>query len=90
MASSEDTKSGRPWPPQTGSAPKPPVSTFFGFSPTHRHKKTGGLYQLMDVVIDATNNRDGQKVAIYRNSLGVKFVREVTEFMDGRFEEVVL
>jgi hypothetical protein len=72
------------------SARKSPEPTYRGFSPTHRHRKTGGLYQLLDVVIDATNNRDGQKVAIYRNSLGVKFVREVEEFMDGRFEEVVL
>jgi hypothetical protein len=65
-------------------------STFVGFSPTHRHKKTGGLYQLLDIVIDATDGREGRLVSFYKNPLGIKFIQDVEEFMDGRFEEVVL
>jgi hypothetical protein len=89
MASSEDNKSGRPWPPQTGSALKPPVSTFLGFSPTHRHKVTGSLFQLLDVIADITDDRKGSKVVLIRNSLGSKYVREVSEFQD-RYEDIVI
>lgn len=64
-----------------------------------RHKKTGNQYIVMDVAIDCTNSRDGTATVIYsqfrpRNvrpsneSIG-PFVRELSEFCDGRFELVL-
>jgi hypothetical protein len=60
------------------------------FTPTHVHKKSGVMYQILDVVIDATNSREGGKIVLYRNSLGVKFARDSGEFFDGRFEGIIL
>src|SRR6059058_4390053 len=86
-----DNKSGRPSPPKTGSGVKPPApapATFRGFSPTHRSRNTGTLFQVLDVVEDLTHSRKGKKMVVFRTSLGVKYVRDADEFMDGRYEEV--
>lgn len=49
------------------------------------HLKTKQEYTLHGIVIDATNSTDGRRMALYSNSDGVFFVREITEFME-KFE----
>ena len=58
------------------------------FKANYRHKKTGGLYQTLDVVTNGTNGEaDGQKMVLYTNGMK-SFVREYSEFFDGRFERI--
>lgn len=44
------------------------------------HRKTGNTYYLNAKAIDATNERDGTEVMVYRNTDGQVFVRELQEF----------
>jgi hypothetical protein len=58
--------------------------------PLFRNKKTGNLYVIEAIAIDATNERDGNQVVVYhpvgnRNDV---FVRDEAEFKE-KFEEVV-
>lgn len=57
----------------------------------YRHLKTGNLYELMHIAIDATNARNGTLIAIYRPyhvELHSKiYVRDWIEFIE-KFEEV--
>lgn len=58
------------------------------FVANYRHVKTGGLYQTLDVVINGTNGENnGQKMVLYTNGRH-SFVREYSEFFDGRFERL--
>jgi len=55
------------------------------------HKKTGHLYYVGYIAIDATNSRDGQEVVIYRRLDGEIFnvqwfCRELNEFKE-KFKE---
>lgn len=50
------------------------------------HKKTGNYYELLyDNAVDATNERGGIIVVVYRNQEGQIFVREKNEFFE-KFE----
>jgi hypothetical protein len=49
---------------------------------TVKHIKTGKLYTLHGIVIDATNTTDGRRMALYSNSDNIFFVREISEFME--------
>jgi hypothetical protein len=53
--------------------------------PTHRHLKSGNLYQ---VISHGVMKADLTPVVIYRNRSGQTWVRPRTEFNDGRFEEL--
>ncbi len=55
-----------------------------------RHMKSGVLYHVVDLGLDCTNSRDGTRVVIYRNYVGVlnqTFVRELNEFRE-KFEKL--
>ena len=43
------------------------------------HIKTGHIYAVLGIAIDATNDRDGQLVVIYSRE-GKLFIRELEEF----------
>ena len=51
-----------------------------------KHLKTGHIYRVIKVVINSTNDRNGQKMVEYRVSRPAKsetvFVREISEFQD--------
>ena len=52
-----------------------------------RHKKSGGLYVVLDdeIRIEATNSRG----VLYKSLMdGTKWVRPYSEFHDGRFEKL--
>lgn len=52
----------------------------------YRHKKTGGVYK---VIMFATIEATMQSAVIYEpvgHDLGRRWVRPLSEFMDGRFE----
>lgn len=59
---------------------------------TYRHKKSGRLYTAAALVINCTNDQDGQKMVLYQaahQTLTPKlFAREITEFLE-KFEPVV-
>jgi hypothetical protein len=59
-----------------------------GWRPTHRHVKSGGLYQATGTRINATNTASGQIMVDYQDERGQKFCREQHEFEDGRFEAI--
>lgn len=44
------------------------------------HTKTGNRYIIVDEVVDATNERDGLVVVLYKNESGRMFVRDKDEF----------
>ena len=50
----------------------------------YKHKKTGNIYEIVDIVIDATNSRVGQKMVLYKNNKKL-YIREVEEFNE-KFE----
>ena len=60
------------------------------------HVKTQNLYVIKTVAIDATNSRDGTPVVVYARwrpgpldlDTAGPFVRELTEFCDGRFRKI--
>ena len=54
----------------------------FGISETVIHNKTGNIYFVLDVLLDATNSREGQCIVIYMNVLGKVFAREQNEFYE--------
>lgn len=56
------------------------------WEPTHRHGKTGNLYQLRYrlAMIEATNT----PAVIYEGQDGTLWVRPSAEFYDGRFAEI--
>ncbi len=48
----------------------------------YRNKKTKGIYTVTDdIVRNATNKQDGQKMVLYRSLTNMLFVREYDEFM---------
>ena len=54
------------------------------------HTKTGKVYQVLDIVTNATNGaQNGQYMVVYcdTDGEGKSFVREYHEFCDGRFVE---
>ena len=54
----------------------------------YKNKKTGKKYILVSVAIDATNSRDGNKVAVYIPCYGTTeptYVRDLAEFLE-KFE----
>lgn len=54
----------------------------------YKHKKTGNLYELKDVAVNATNGvDDGKNMAYYvkKDHPLMSFVRELTEFQE-KFE----
>lgn len=46
----------------------------------YRHYKTGNVYEVLAHVTNATNDRDGQGMVLYRDGEGRLFVREAMEF----------
>lgn len=52
-----------------------------------RHIKTGNKYWFLNTVTDATNARDGNKLALYYSDkvASVMYVRDLKEFME-KFE----
>lgn len=56
------------------------------WNPTHRHLKTGGLYQVLHAAtIEATMT----PAVVYEGQDGGKWVRPQVEFHDGRFQPIV-
>ncbi len=54
----------------------------------YRHNKTGNIYQVTnDNAINATNERDGEEVVVYKNPGGMVFVRNKDEFLK-KFTEI--
>lgn len=55
------------------------------------HKKNGGMYIVLEVAVLQTQHDTGlmdeAEMVIYKNLRGT-FVREKSEFLDGRFEQV--
>ncbi len=52
------------------------------------HVKSGALYTIVGVAIDATNIANaGRRMVIYQRGDGSMYARELSEFMDGRFRE---
>lgn len=49
------------------------------------HKKTGNRYFYKGICINCTNSNDGQIMVIYKNTNGLTFCREVSEFIE-KFE----
>lgn len=45
-----------------------------------RNLKNNAIYTLEAIVTDATNARDGNRVAIYKDALGTIYVRDLEEF----------
>lgn len=53
-----------------------------------RHKKTGNIYRVIALGIDATNSRDGRHVVVYCPDNGTAvYVRDQSEF-DEKFEKI--
>lgn len=46
------------------------------------HKKTGNKYFYCRVLINATNDNDGQLMVLYKNENNMRFVRELNEFCE--------
>lgn len=66
----------------------PPQDHVRGFTPTHRHKKRGSVYQVIAhgrLQVDG-DDLDMERVTIYRAEDGTTWVRPNYEFSDGRFE----
>ena len=49
------------------------------------HIKTGNTYFMCDIVTNTTNENDGQIMVLYYSMTGIRFVREVNEFIE-KFE----
>jgi hypothetical protein len=67
--------------------PYPP--TFVPHIPVWKHVKTGGLYHVICVATCSTNGERDMKeksVLYFSMKSGRYFYRELSEFLDGRFE----
>lgn len=55
----------------------------YNYSSSWIHKKTGNLYVVDGIVLNATNDRDGQLMAMYHSidNTNMIFVRELKEFL---------
>lgn len=55
-----------------------------------RHKKRGTIYEIVGPAIFQTEKpiSDDASVMVYRGEDGLLWVREITEFADGRFEKI--
>lgn len=55
---------------------------------TYKHVKSDQIYHVIATdIIDATNTHHGEIMVLYRNpDTGLTFVRNRTEFSDGRFK----
>ena len=53
------------------------------------HIKTGNTYFMCDLVTNTTNENDGQPMVLYYSMTGIRFVREVNEFIEkfDRYKE---
>lgn len=55
----------------------------------YRHIKTGKIHRKFNIdLIDATNATDGRQMALYQNSNGDMFTRELQEF-NAKFEPCI-
>jgi len=58
----------------------------------YRHKKTGASYLDIGRALVQNSRKeplpDGTVVVVYQSDEGKLFIREVSEFFDGRFEQV--
>lgn len=63
------------------------MDKYIPFGPV-RHIKTGKKYIFTDIVVDATNGREGNKMCVYHSDgpAPKSFVRDLEEFID-KFEE---
>lgn len=49
--------------------------------------KTGSIYKVVDLALDATNERDGEDAVVYKDLKGNTFIREESEFIQ-KFKKV--
>lgn len=56
------------------------------YGPLYRHRRSGGVYRLLDI---ATDEKTSKQVVVYRSKeSGKVWVRNHSEFFDGRFERL--
>lgn len=53
----------------------------------YRHKKTGGVYQVLFEGLEVTGD-EGIPSVVYQSSTGKVFIQSKTRFEDGRFEKL--
>lgn len=53
----------------------------------YRHKKTGGVYQVLFEGLEVTGD-EGIPSVVYQSSSGKVFIQSKTRFEDGRFEKL--
>jgi hypothetical protein len=53
----------------------------------YRHKKTGGLYRVINEGLEVTGDEAVPSI-IYQNANGQIFIQAKSRFEDGRFEKV--
>lgn len=53
----------------------------------YRHKKTGGLYQVLHEGLEVTGDEAIPSI-VYQNADGKVFIQAKSRFEDGRFERV--
>lgn len=58
------------------------LEIIFPHGSTVIHKKTGKKYFYCKVLINATNDNDGQVMVLYKNEYRQFFVREINEFCE--------
>lgn len=56
------------------------------WKPTHRHVKNGELYQLLNTVV--MMEKTWTLGVLYVNKDGLAIARDMSEFLDGRFERI--
>lgn len=57
------------------------------FAPTHRHVKTGEVYQVIHQRDTVFIEKERQPAVLYQDAAGVIWARPADEFHDGRFEK---
>jgi Lar family restriction alleviation protein len=84
----DDPRQVAAWNRRAPSSQSPSVGD--GWKPTHRHKSTGGEYQLLGhgAIQTTMPLEDHDEVAIYRGRDGRLWARAKMEFQDGRFERI--
>lgn len=56
---------------------------------TWRHVKTNSTYTVLGIVESSTNGRENERYVEYiSHTYQTKKVREISEFLDGRFEPI--